>query len=56
MKVLTAAALLVALGLEVADAERTYKDDLGVTHTTTIEKPTIVTFAHTAVSLFDYGM
>lgn len=56
MKVLTAAALLLALGLEVADAERKYKDDLGITHTTTIEKPTIVTFAHTAVSLFDYGL
>lgn len=50
-------AVLVALCLAVADAalERSYTDDLGVTHTTTIEKPTIVTFAHSAVSFFDYG-
>jgi hypothetical protein len=48
---------VVALCLLVADAalERSYTDDLGVTHTTTIEKPTIVTFAHSAVSFFDYG-
>ena len=48
---------VVALCLAVADAalERSYTDDLGVTHTTTIEKPTIVTFAHSAVSFFDYG-
>jgi hypothetical protein len=48
---------VVALCLAVADAalERSYTDDLGVTHTTTTEKPTIVTFAHSAVSFFDYG-
>jgi hypothetical protein len=48
---------VVALCLVVADAalERSYTDDLGVAHTTTIEKPTIVTFAHSAVSFFDYG-
>ena len=55
MKLLLPAAALVALGLAVADAERSYTDDYGITHTTSIEKPTIVTFAHTAVSLFDYG-
>jgi hypothetical protein len=54
MKLFTAA--LVALGLAAAQAERSYTDDLGVVHTTDIEKPTIVTFAHSAVSLFDYGM
>lgn len=51
----TLAAALVALGLAAADAERSYTDDLGIVHTTDIDKPTIVTFAHTAVSLFDYG-
>jgi len=56
MKVFTSA--LVALCLAAADAalERSYTDDLGITHTTTIEKPTIVTFAHSAVSFFDYGL
>ena len=48
---------LVALCLAAADAalERSYTDDYGITHKTTIEKPTIVTFAHSAVSFFDYG-
>lgn len=36
--------------------ERRFTDDSGVTHITTKEKPTIVTFAHTATSLFDYGL
>ena len=55
MKLFTSA--LVALCLAAAEAalERSYTDDYGITHTTTIEKPTIVTFAHSAVSFFDYG-
>ena len=57
MNFLTAAASIASLFVSVANAEleRSYTDDLGVTHTTTLEKPTIVTFAHTAVSLFEYG-
>ena len=57
MKMKTTLTVLAALGLGLAaaDAERIYTDDLGVVHTTEIDKPTIVTFAHTAVSLFDYG-
>ena len=52
--VITALSTLILASHSFA-AERSYTDDLGVTHTTTIDKPTIVTFAHTAVSLFDYG-
>ena len=39
----------------LAALERSFTDDSGITHTTSLEKPTIVTFAHTATSLFDYG-
>lgn len=39
----------------LAALERSYTDDSGITHTTTKEKPTIATFAHTATSLFAYG-
>jgi len=35
---------------------RTFVDDLGVTHTTNLEKPKIVTWAHRAVSLSHYGL
>ena len=55
MKFVTAlGALCLAVSADAA-AERSYTDDHGITHTTSIEKPTIVTFAHAAVSLFDYG-
>jgi len=48
--------LALALATTTVQAqERTYTDDLGVTHRTTLDKPKVVTFAHTAVSLFDYG-
>jgi len=56
MKFVTAlGALCIAVAADAA-LERSYTDDMGVTHTTTLEKPTIATFAHTAVSLFDYGL
>lgn len=51
----TTLSLLAIAPAAAAAEERTYTDDLGVVHTTTKEKPTIVTFAHTAVSAFDYG-
>ena len=50
----TAVVLAAVAGADAA-LERSYTDDLGITHTTKKEKPTIVTFAHTATSLFDYG-
>lgn len=56
MKVLKAALVGLFLAGVDAEGERSYTDDLGITHTTSIDKPTIVTFAHTAVSLFDYGL
>mmetsp|Transcript_21443 Transcript_21443/g.47652 ORF Transcript_21443/g.47652 Transcript_21443/m.47652 type:complete len:493 (+) Transcript_21443:305-1783(+) len=52
----TTLSLLAIAPAAAAAEERTYTDDLGVVHTTTKEKPTIVTFAHTAVSAFDYGL
>lgn len=53
MKVFTAA--FVALFLTGVDAQRTYVDDLGITHTTTKSKPLVVMSANTAVSFFDFG-
>ena len=55
MKFVTAFCFLCSVVVADAALERSYTDDLGVTHTTSIEKPTIVTFAHAAVSFFDYG-
>ena len=57
MRLTTTTLSLLALAPAAASAaeERTYTDDLGIVHTTTKDKPTIVTFAHTAVSAFDYG-
>jgi len=37
-------------------AERSFTDDLGVTHTTTSDKPKIVAWAHRAVTLAHYGL
>ena len=49
--------VVAALGASVisAQAQRVYVDDYEISHTVS-GKPKIVTFAHTAVSLFDYGM
>lgn len=56
MKFATAlGAFCLAVAADAA-GDRSYTDDLGITHTTSIEKPTIVTFAHAAVSFFDYGL
>ena len=37
-------------------ASRTFTDDLGVKHEIAMDKPKIVTWAHTAVTLSHYGM
>lgn len=56
MKFVSALGALCIAAVADAALERSYTDDLGVIHITALEKPTVVTFAHTAVSLFDYGL
>ena len=52
---LVATTLVVAtVAVDFTEGQRIYTDDYETTHVTT-GKPKIVTFAHTAVSLFDYG-
>jgi len=55
MKATSGALFLLAL-LSPTHAQRSFTDDLGVTHTTTSDKPTIVTWAHRAVTLEHYGL
>jgi len=49
-------ALLLLSIISAVKGDRTYVDDKGVKHTTSVEKPTIVTFAHNAVTLEHYGL
>jgi len=48
--------LLLSIISAVNAAKRTFVDDLGVTHTTEADSPTIVTWAHRAVTLGHYGL
>jgi len=51
-----AVALFLLSSLSSTQAQRTFTDDLGVTHTTTSDKPKIVAWAHRAVTLAHYGL
>jgi len=55
MKATTGALFLLSLSSS-AQAQRSFTDDLGVTHTTTSDKPKVVAWAHRAVTLAHYGL